>query len=68
MPLNQLLIFLIGLIAWAAWIIALGDVLSRSGSEFQRGSKRLWLLVLLVIPVLTGLVWMAPALPTLLPP
>ncbi len=61
MPLNELLIFLVGLVGWAAWIIALGDLLSRAASDIQRGSKRLWLLGLLAVPALSGLVWMMPA-------
>ena len=56
MPLPQLLLFLVGLLGWAFWIIAVGDLVTRKADDFQRGSKRLWLAGLLIVPVITGLI------------
>ena len=61
MPLPQLVLFLVGLLGWAFWIIAVGDLVTRKADEFQLGSKRLWLAGLLIVPVITGLIWMVPA-------
>jgi general nucleoside transport system permease protein len=61
MPLNDLLLYLVALAGWAAWIIALGDVLVRNTDDIKRGSKRLWILGLLAVPVVTGVAFMIPA-------
>jgi simple sugar transport system permease protein len=58
----ELLRFLFTLVCWAAWVIALGDAMSRQAGAFKVGSKRLWVAGLLIVPVVSGLVWMVPVL------
>jgi simple sugar transport system permease protein len=54
-------VFLVGLLGWAVWTVALGDGLSRSKTDFLRGSKRLWILGLLAVPTISGVIWMVPS-------
>ncbi len=62
MSLTSFFILLIVLLFWAVWVIMLGDAASRKAEDFRRGSRQLWLGALLLIPVLSGLVWMRPML------
>ncbi|MCB0230770.1 MAG: ABC transporter permease [Anaerolineae bacterium] len=61
MPASQLILFLAGLILWAIWIAALGDLVSRDPGEIKRGSRGLWLVGFLALPVITGIIFMIPA-------
>lgn len=60
MTLSAFLGVLIGLLCWAVWIMATVDALSRSPDKFVRGTKALWLVILLLVPTISGLAWMAP--------
>ena len=61
MPASQITLFLVGLIFWALWIVALGDLISRDPGEIKRGPRWLWFVAFLALPVITGIVFMIPA-------
>ncbi len=61
MSLPRMLMLLFGLVCWAAWLIVLGDALGRAKDAYARWGKGIWALALVGIPVVSGLVWMAPA-------
>lgn len=62
MPTSQIVLFLIGLICWAIWIAALGDLISRDPGDFKRGPRWLWLAAFLALPVVSGIAFMTPVL------
>ncbi|MEZ4770454.1 MAG: ABC transporter permease [Caldilineales bacterium] len=62
MPASQIILFLAGLIFWAIWIAAFGDLVSRDPAEIKRGPRWLWFVAFLALPVISGIMFMIPAL------
>ncbi|MEA3336534.1 MAG: ABC transporter permease [Chloroflexota bacterium] len=62
----DVLIFLLGMALWTAWIIAMGDLPGRKPEEFTHGSKRVWLFALLIVPIAGAIVFMIPAIEEIL--
>ena len=61
MPASQIVLFIAGIIFWAIWIAALGDLVSRDPGEFKKGPRWLWFVAFLAIPAATGVAFMIPA-------
>ena len=57
MTLFAFLGVLVGLLCWAVWVMAAVDAVGRSPDNFKRGPKALWLVVLFLVPTISGLAW-----------